>query len=319
MINYLYCFDYNYNIQALCSMYSLLEQSSEKLNIDIIHNDPSTFKKIYSIVLKHPFLNELKIHEFKNSGIDFPNVTGTHISEATYYRLFIENYLSSKNKYYVYMDADIICHKDPTQSVNASLFDLESTKYTISVKTEHRKTKNSEEMFKRLSLAGSTYFNAGVMLINYKKWKKDNLTSKLTTKMNILGDTIVFWDQDVLNSYFDGEYLELNNNLNYNLHLTEENSKKKIVKQALNEMILIHYSGSFKPWTVRGAYNVNSIYYHRIFFQIFKKRYHIISKWRIGSLIQLIKGFLNLNIFFISKPFSFIKYSLMSILIKDEQ
>ena len=185
MINYLYCFDYNYNIQALCSMYSLLEQSSEKLNIDIIHNDPSTFKKIYSKVLKHPFLNELKIHEFKNSGIDFPKVTGTHVSEATYYRLFIEDYLSSKNKYYVYMDADIICYKDPTKSVKASLLDLESTKYTISVKTEHRKTKNTEEMFKRLSLSGSRYFNAGVMLINYKKWKKDNLTSKLITKMNL--------------------------------------------------------------------------------------------------------------------------------------
>ena len=63
------------------------------------------------------------------------------------------------------------------------------------------------------SLAHNKVFNS----INYKKWKKDNLTSKLTTKMNILSDSIVFWDQDVLNSHFDGEYLELNNNLNYNL------------------------------------------------------------------------------------------------------
>ena len=319
MINYLYCFDSNYNIQGLCSMYSLLEQSSEKLNIDIIHNDPDSFQEIDTIVLKHPCLNQLKIHKFKNSGIDFPKVTGTHISEATYYRMFIEDYLSSENEYYVYIDADIICHKDPVPSFNSNLFDLESTKHTISVKTEHHKSKNTEEMFKRLSLSGRRYFNAGVMIINYNKWQKDNLTKKLITKMNILSDNIVFWDQDVLNSYFDGEYLELDNNLNYNLHLTEENSKKKILKKALNDMVLVHYSGSFKPWTVRGAYNVNSIYYHEIFTLIFRQSHHIVSKWRFGSLIQLIKGFLNLNIFFIYRPFSFIKCSLVSILIKDKQ
>ena len=318
MINYLYCFDSNYNIQALCSMYSLLKHSSEKINIDIIHNNPQSFEKIYAEILQHKSLNSIKIHKFKNSGVDFPKVKGTHISEATYYRIFIEDYLSLEREYYVYIDADIICHKDPTPAFVSNLTDLESTGYVISVKTEHNRSDNTQEMFDRLSMSGDCYFNAGVMIINYKKWKKDNLTKKLITKMKSLSSKIVFWDQDVLNSYFDSAYLELDNNLNYNLYLTEENSKKKILKREVNEMLLIHYSGSFKPWTVRGAYNVKSIYYHEIFSLIFPQKYHITSKWRIGSLIQLIKGVLNLNIFFIKKPLSFMKCSLASILIKEK-
>ena len=33
MLNFLYCFDQNYNIQALVSIYSLLENITEKINI----------------------------------------------------------------------------------------------------------------------------------------------------------------------------------------------------------------------------------------------------------------------------------------------
>ena len=39
MLNFLYCFDNGYNIQAQCSIYSLLENVDEKINIFIIHKN----------------------------------------------------------------------------------------------------------------------------------------------------------------------------------------------------------------------------------------------------------------------------------------
>ena len=39
MFNFLYCFDSNYNIPGSCSIYSLLENVSEKINIYIMHKD----------------------------------------------------------------------------------------------------------------------------------------------------------------------------------------------------------------------------------------------------------------------------------------
>ena len=44
--NYLYCFDENYNIQATCSISSLLAKNSESINIYVIHKNPKTFDKI---------------------------------------------------------------------------------------------------------------------------------------------------------------------------------------------------------------------------------------------------------------------------------
>ena len=37
MLNIAYCFDDNFNIQAMTSMYSFLENSKEKINFYVIH------------------------------------------------------------------------------------------------------------------------------------------------------------------------------------------------------------------------------------------------------------------------------------------
>jgi len=319
MINYLYCFDTNYNIQALCSIYSLLQKSSEKINLEIIHNEPESFKKIYEKIINHINLNNLNLHKFKNPGIEFPKLNGAHVSEATYYRLFISKYISKDVDSLVYLDADIICYKDPSIEINKSIKDLLNSDKVISVKTEQKIEGSNQEMFKRLSLESGSYFNAGVMLINFKKWNESNLTEPILEKMKELEENIIFWDQDVLNSYFDGRYIELNNNLNYNLFLTENNSKVKTSKKSENEMILIHYSGSYKPWTVRGAYNLSSHFYHQIYRELFKHNYHITSNWRVGSFIQLIRGILNLNIFYINRPVGFLIDSLKTLTKKNER
>ena len=44
-MNFLYCFDENYNIQGYLSIYSLLENVDNKISIYIIHKDPKSFEK----------------------------------------------------------------------------------------------------------------------------------------------------------------------------------------------------------------------------------------------------------------------------------
>ena len=53
------------------------------------------------------------------------------------------------------------------------------------------------------------------MIINYQEWLNQNLSEKLFKKLQELGSKVKFWDQDVLNSYFDNHYLELDKKLNY--------------------------------------------------------------------------------------------------------
>ena len=77
----------------------------------------------------------------------------------------------------------------------------------ISVVTE---MVGNEEYIENLSLKQDKYFNAGVMVIDYKKWLAISNNNLFIQNMHLLRDKIIWWDQDVLNHTFDGDYFELN-------------------------------------------------------------------------------------------------------------
>ena len=51
-------------------------------------------------------------------------------------------------------------------------------------------------------MQSNNYFNAGVMIINYKQWIDKNWKS-VTYEIKINKKTLNFWDQDILNMFFD--------------------------------------------------------------------------------------------------------------------
>ena len=93
MLNIAYCFDDNFNIQAMTSMYSFLENSKEKINFYVIHQTYSDENFIHPKIKIHENLNSISVKKFRKSSIDFPNLKRVHISEATYYRLYLSEYL----------------------------------------------------------------------------------------------------------------------------------------------------------------------------------------------------------------------------------
>ena len=50
-------------------------------------------KNIQEKLEKEKFINSINIFQFNDKDYDFPNLSGSHVSFATYFRLFIENYL----------------------------------------------------------------------------------------------------------------------------------------------------------------------------------------------------------------------------------
>ena len=89
-------------------MYSLLINNTEQLNIYIIHKEPNTFKKYQKKLEKLNNLNELKLYNFDSDNKSFPNIEKTHVSEATYYRFYLNQYLPEYVKEVMYIDADIV-------------------------------------------------------------------------------------------------------------------------------------------------------------------------------------------------------------------
>ena len=65
-MNFLYCFDENYNKQAFTSIISLLDNVHEKINIFVIHNKKLINNEIPNKILNHQNLNMINLYEFNN-------------------------------------------------------------------------------------------------------------------------------------------------------------------------------------------------------------------------------------------------------------
>ena len=102
MLNFVYCFDENYNSQALTSINSLTEKSSEKINLFIIHENPKSLN--INLINKKNIL-ELKVYDIEFEDIEFPNISGSHVSRATYFRFYL-------SKFYINLLRKLLSKKD---------------------------------------------------------------------------------------------------------------------------------------------------------------------------------------------------------------
>ena len=124
MLNFLYCLDSNYNQQFLTSFRSVLDNLDEKANFFVIHKNPATLNQLIANVnFEHSNINELKIYKFKEEIKEFPNLENNHISEATYYRFFLDNYINKNIENIIYLDCDIICLNNPKNKPNVLSID----------------------------------------------------------------------------------------------------------------------------------------------------------------------------------------------------
>ena len=298
-----YCFDENFNIQAFTSMISLLDKVEEKISIKIIHNTESLLKNIPKTIASHRNLKDLEVVKFVDTEYEFPNLNNAHVSEATYYRMFLTKYFN-KHNFLIYLDADTIVLNNPIDYFKSKISELIETNFLIAATTEHNlkellknKIDNDNNILKRLEMT-SNYFNAGVLIINVNKFIENKLVSTFIEKMKLLNERIIQWDQDVMNAVFNGQFLELDKSINFfgYKYKLEHNSK----------IYIIHYVGSKKPWLLSGAFLDSSHFYHKNYSKIFNNNYQILHKWKIGSIKELLLAVKNKNLFRLAHPYIYL-------------
>ena len=259
MFDIVYCIDKNFNKQAFLSISSLLETHQTRFyNIYIIHKNPLSFYK-YKRKLGRIFsMKNIKILKFRHKIKNYPNLKKSHVSEATYYRMFIGEYISNSKDFVIYIDADAYFVNNIEKKIEEVIKKMIKKNYLIGAKTEFDLIKNeSPDIFKRLEM-NHRYFNAGVMVINLKNWKYEKFSEKLIEQLNYIANKIIFWDQDVLNSLINGNFEELPFELNY---LVDINFPENL---SLNNVDIVHYAGKVKPWTKRGLSINSNTYYNRL-------------------------------------------------------
>lgn len=292
MLHFIFAFDYNYNQQAFTSIYSLLQNVDELIDISLLLDSSSFNVEVPLKINNHKKLNILNKFLI-NSNEQYYNLDDSHVSKATFYRLLISEKLRISSDFLIYVDCDIVCLQNPVSSLKAVLKNMEINRRSFAMVDELYRFQ-SDEAFKRLSMNSDKYFNAGFMVIDLKYWISNSLTEKSINKIKELKNKAKFWDQDILNSIIDGNYMSLDNKFNF---------KSSDIKLDSNEALFVHFSGKTKPWEVGGVYENFADFYHNYYSTLFSREFHITCKNRKNSIVKLLK-----TIFFKKVTFRSIKY-----------
>ena len=245
------------------ALYSLSKNTDSKYNYDIIvlHSDltDSCIEKLdRSIVNRNNvslrFFNVSNIYNYLSKERIFKR---NHMTFAAYYRLFLSSILLNYEKV-LYLDSDLLILKDVSELYNVELGNnlcAAVVDYAIAYMEFFRSDYNNITKYLNDVLGISDvkkYFNSGVLLLNLKSIRDENLEERLIEVARINDK---YWhDQNVLNSVFKDRCLLLDQKWNYLWHVAPKENYSKIAtddlmkyEAAKRDPAIIHYATD-KPY-----------------------------------------------------------------------
>ena len=258
--------DNNYKYPLMVTLLSAIMNVEENTQYQFVILVPDEFEA-NSIKIINRLLKENNMPEaiFYNMQGDYQEIKMQikHISYATFYRLQLPELLKEIDKC-IYLDVDTVVKKDLKE-----LFDIEmKDEYMAGVKAagyyypEEKKIKNMH----LLGIAEfDQYVNAGVLLLNLKKMREDNLSDIFC---KLLKKDFPSQDQDILNVACYGHIKILSPKYNA---MTKYNAGNKDAydsiecipvcysreewNEACDSPVVIHYADRWKPWqALRGTF-----------------------------------------------------------------
>ncbi len=247
--------DDNYLFPTIVSIVSIMENAKESSKFDFYLLLPGDFKedskqKLMSLSDKYP---GCAIHIIDMSNRFSDCKTSSHITTPTYYRLGLPSILPCVDKI-LYLDVDIIVKKDLSELYST---DIESY-YVAGVDQPHTsKISLGKEFLKSVGLVShDEYINAGILLMNLKKMRENNLENKFVECMAKNKDNKKWklHDQDIMNEvYFDSTYylpLKYNAMMHYYdmYNYLIKPISKEVWDSSYQDSVIVHFSSKNKPW-----------------------------------------------------------------------
>ena len=245
--------DNNYVYPTIVAMVSMLENKKESTHLDfhiMISGQVSRENRNRLTKLKRIYKGcSVELIDMKNS-FDSTYIVSSHITKATYYRLLLPSILSDYDKI-LYLDGDIIVRKDLWDMYNTDL----KGKYIGAVKdVYHQMYGGSDYAYKLGVKSTKQYINAGILVMNLKKIREDNMEKKFNDFIPKLEPRkLNYNDQDVLNAtcydkikFISPEY----NAIEFMMFINDSRGiyNNQEWKRARTDPAIIHYAGSSKPW-----------------------------------------------------------------------
>lgn len=154
-----------------------------------------------------------------------------HINHMTFARYFIPDFVTEDKV--LYLDSDLIVTGDLTD-----LFELDLGENYLGAA--------------RSCFSAGIGFNAGVLLINNKKWRAENIRQKLIDLTEKEHENVAEGDQSILNMMFSDSYIQIDETYNYQIGFDRgaaEQGHAWILEKSINPLPkILHYISQDKPW-----------------------------------------------------------------------
>jgi len=248
-------------IPHMCAMLlsAYTHTAASKIDIHVLHADLDLEDQM---TIKNEFIQYNKItfnfYEVNKSIFKDVPIVAKHLRIETLYRLILASIIPDEISKILYIDSDIIIkddllniwNEDITEYYIAAVVNLEGTMYQI--------------------LGFETpldYFNAGFMLINLEKWRKELVFDRFMEYLGANSEKIIFADQDILNGVFDGNWKRFHPkwNVQNSIYSTKEWFVKYLDENTyyntINNPSVIHFSGPTKPWELINIHTLTEEYY----------------------------------------------------------
>jgi lipopolysaccharide biosynthesis glycosyltransferase len=233
-------------VEVLCACDELyLPHAGAMLCSLLEHDSVSRIHLFYSSVAKQELAKLESFVAGYGSKITFYEMAladfeGLHIdkwaSAAVYFRLLAPRLLPTDLDKILYLDTDII--------IQSSLIELWNTDITGQALAAVPHNEDEDDFRKALGLPeGTKYFNSGVMLINLRFWRENNVVEHAISFVKNNPEKIQFWDQDALNATLIGQWVELPIFWNWRIWW-----RRPSEEEAKTDPVVIHFVGHHKPW-----------------------------------------------------------------------
>jgi lipopolysaccharide biosynthesis glycosyltransferase len=190
-----------------------------------------------------------------------------HFDKSIYFRLAMQDLVPCDKV--LYLDADLLVLSSIEQLYNTDIQHY----YLAAVR---------DPIFKNHSALGlsqgSTYFNSGVMLINNKKFRAQDMKRRVIEFVSENPARIKYPDQCGLNRIVDGNWFELGPEFNVQTPFLNEMLFEDGIFEcfeesnflaAIREPTVIHYTGASKPWHYINAHPYKTVWWRYLQFTPF--------------------------------------------------
>ena len=271
-----------YTPHAATVMASAIANTNEKLSFAVLHASLSDENQRVLTEFFCDKVESLTFHKIEPSLVS--QVSGIkaapHLLHVeTYLRLFAAVIL--EDDVVVHIDCDTVIVGDVTRILdewNSSKAVCACNEYDARykevmrpyLKRVHRGWSTWDEVEhdayqkqKPLGMAGDFhYFNAGVMVMNLKKWRETDLSAAVLSFINEQ-PFLKAADQDALNAVLDGDFGVLHPK--WNSHVLKcgmfTNYSDKQLEQGHRDPVIVHFTGCIKPWDYLSTHPYKSQYW----------------------------------------------------------